>query len=291
MDKTKTLTKQVLDIVVNKGTELPSSGYYDQFAEQGTYLCRRCGLALFRSDHKFLSSCGWPSFDDELPNAIKRQPDPDQQRVEIVCHRCQAHLGHVFEGEQLTLRNLRYCVNALSIDFVRNTDVVDSCEAIYAGGCFWGVQYYLDQQEGVLATEVGYTGGRLDNPDYEHVCQSHTGHVEAVRVLYDPNRVSYTTLTKFFFEIHDPTQADGQGPHIGSQYHSAIFYLDADQKSIAYQLMATLENQGLNIVTKILPATVFWSAEQYHQHYYQRVDKKPYCHSRIKRFIDHTNGK
>src|SRR5579863_10127498 len=118
MQKTASLTSQILAVIENKGTESPFSGEYDDFAEQGTYLCRRCGLALFRSQTKFHSGCGWPSFDEEIANAVARKSDADGLRTEILCARCHAHLGHVFQGEGLTNKNLRHCVNSLSLDFV-----------------------------------------------------------------------------------------------------------------------------------------------------------------------------
>ena len=152
MDKTKSLTPDALYVLVNKGTEMPHTGKYNHFEGKGTYLCKRCGLALFRSDHKFLSSCGWPSFDDELPQAIKREVDKDGRRTEILCQRCEGHLGHIFLGEHYTKNNLRHCVNSLSIEFVNDNEVKDSEEAIFAGGCFWGVQHLLNQLPRVLKT-------------------------------------------------------------------------------------------------------------------------------------------
>ena len=164
MDKLKTLTPEIVTVVRDQGTEYPHTGKYNVFEGEGTYLCRQCGLALFRSTDKFISSCGWPSFDDELPNAIKRLTDADGRRTEIRCQRCDAHLGHVFMGEGFTEKNQRHCVNSLAIDFVQDGDVIDTEEAIYAGGCFWGVQYLLEQEPGVLFTEVGYTGEKKNFP-------------------------------------------------------------------------------------------------------------------------------
>jgi peptide methionine sulfoxide reductase msrA/msrB len=273
-----------LDIIINNATEAPFTGKYTDFNGVGSYLCRRCGKALFRSDNKFLSGCGWPSFDDELPGTIQRTPDLDGMRTEISCQRCGGHLGHVFTGEHLTDNNLRHCVNTQSIDFVADTDVIDSEEAIFAGGCFWGVEYHLQQLPGVLHTEVGYTGGNTQEPTYEPVCGGNTGHVEAIRVLYDPAIIDHTSLTKVFFELHDPTQTDGQGPDIGPQYLSRIFYLDAKQHTIAKSLIKQLQDMRLAVQTQLLPATIFWAAEDYHQQYYQKNGKQPYCHQRVSRF-------
>jgi len=271
-------------VVSDKGTERPFSGEYDQFGESGTYLCRQCGLPLFRSSTKFHSGCGWPSFDEEITNAIQYETDQDGRRTEILCHRCGAHLGHVFTGEQFTAKNTRHCVNSLSLDFIPSMTVTDTAEAIYAAGCFWGVEHYLKRLPGVLKTEVGYTGGQLKNPSYRDVCRGDTGHYEAIRVLYDPSKLSYEQLTKYFFEIHDPTQHDGQGPDHGEQYLSAIFYYDDAQKEIAEKLATELHHKGLDIATRILPVSIFWRAEDYHQSYYEKTGKEPYCHFYSKRF-------
>src|SRR5438876_948019 len=135
--KTASLPDIVLEVVKNKGTEKPYSGEYDDFGESGTYLCRQCGLPLFRSQTKFHSGCGWPSFDEEIKDAVISAIDADGLRTEILCARCHAHLGHVFSGEQLTAKNIRHCVNSLSLDFVADLHVKDTEEAIFAAGCFW----------------------------------------------------------------------------------------------------------------------------------------------------------
>src|SRR3990167_2187298 len=282
--KTHSLPPLIRAVVVEKGTEKPFSGEYDDFAEKGTYLCRQCGLALFRSQTKFHSGCGWPSFDEEIKEALVQQPDADGRRTEILCARCHAHLGHVFTGEGLTAKNTRHCVNSLGLDFVNDLSVLETEEAIFAAGCFWGVEYYFKQLSGVLKTEVGYTGGDKPSPTYEEVCGGNTGHYEAIRVLYDPSKVSYEALVKYFFEIHDPSQADGQGPDRGKQYQSAIFYYDEIQKHIAAHVMVQLETLGYQVATALLPVRVFWRAELYHQDYYAKTGKGPYCHRYTKRF-------
>ncbi len=282
--KTNSLTPPVIYVVENKGTELPFSGTYTDWEESGSYLCRRCGLALFRSTSKFHSGCGWPSFDEEITNAVLRKPDADGMRIEILCAQCKAHLGHVFQGENFTANNTRHCVNSLSLDFTANREVKQSAEAIFAAGCFWGVESLFKSLPGVLKTEVGYIGGKSENPSYERVCEGNSGHLEALRILYNPGEMSYEALVKYFFEIHDPTQANGQGPDIGEQYLSAIFYYDEKEKALAEQLIHLLEAKGLSIKTKIIPASPFWRAEDYHQDYYQKTGKRPYCHHYQKRF-------
>lgn len=283
-EKTKSLPTKILHIVRDKGTEHPFSGEYTDSDEAGTYLCRQCGLALFRSKTKFHSMCGWPSFDEEIAGAVKCEIDRDGHRTEILCARCSAHLGHVFTGEGFTAKNLRHCVNSLSLDFVNDQQVIDTEEAIFAAGCFWGVEYYFKKLTGILKTEVGYTGGNTNNPTYEEVCAKPTGHFEAIRVIYDPNKINYETLTKYFFEIHDPTQTNGQGPDLGEQYLSVVFYYDETQKNIAEKLIKQLECKGLHIATKVLPVATFWPAENYHQDYYAKTHKQPYCHRYVKRF-------
>lgn len=158
--------------------------------------------------------------------------------------------------------------------------------AYFAGGCFWGVEHYLEQLEGVERVESGYMGGSVDAPSYEQVVGHGTGHYESVRVRFDPERIDFAQVAKRFFEIHDPTQADGQGPDIGPQYRSAVFYTDDEQLQATRSLIEQLEVRGYAVVTELLPATTFWPAEDYHQDYYAKTGKTPYCHARVPRFGD-----
>ncbi|MCL9683030.1 bifunctional methionine sulfoxide reductase B/A protein [Legionella maioricensis] len=286
LDKTASLTPATRRVVCDKATEYPHTGAYNTVMARGTYLCRRCGLALFRGSSQFSSGCGWPSFDDDIVHAVKREPDPDGQRTEILCARCDAHLGHVFTGESFTHKNLRHCVNSASLDFVVDNEVLDTEEAIVAGGCFWGVEHFLRQIPGVISVESGYTGGHTLDPGYDQVCSGNTGHYEAVRVIYDRSKTDYHTVLKRFFEIHDPTQRTGQGPDLGQQYQSAVFYFDQEQKQEAESLMQQLRNKGYQVATRLLEAQPWWPAEEYHQEYYIKHRKAPYCHQPTNRFED-----
>ena len=282
--KFKPLTPDEERVIVHKGTEAPFVGKYDKFSETGTYVCKRCGTPLYRSTDKFDAHCGWPAFDDEIPGAVKRIPDADGMRTEIECARCGAHLGHVFLGEGLTEKDTRHCVNSISLDFIPAGETAKSDTAIFAGGCFWGVEYYMQKIKGVISTEVGYTGGKTEKPTYKEVCTGNTGHYEAIEVVFDPKQTNYETVAKMFFETHDPTQWNHQGPDFGEQYRSAVFYRNEEQKEITEKLISLLKAKGFKVVTEVIPAKTFWKAEDYHQDYYEHKGATPYCHGYVKRF-------
>ena len=280
------LTSEEEKVILFKGTERPFSGKYNDFSEKGTYICKQCGSPLYKSSDKFKSECGWPSFDDEIKGAVKRVPDADGMRTEIVCANCGAHLGHVFIGEGLTPKNMRHCVNSISLEFVPadSNRMETNDTAIFAGGCFWGVEYYMHSIDGVISTEVGYIGGHIEQPTYRDVCTHTTGHAEAVRVVFNTQKTDYEKIARMFFEIHDPTQVNRQGPDIGDQYRSEIFYRNNSQKEIAEKLISILQQKGFKIATRVDPATTFWKAEEYHQQYYEKEGQTPYCHVYTKRF-------
>ena len=287
-DKTRQTMPPLTDaekrIIVGKGTEMPFTGTYWNHYEAGAYLCRQCGAELYRSDSKFRSDCGWPSFDDEIEGAVNRQIDADGSRTEILCAACDGHLGHVFLGEGLTPKNVRHCVNSASLAFRPARGKKPAGVAIFAGGCFWGVEHLLQQVDGVTEVTSGYTGGATANPTYEQICTGRTGHAEAVRVTYDPKRVSYEKLARLFFEIHDPTQRNRQGPDVGTQYRSAVFYLDESQKKAAEKLIAELRGKGYDVATQVVAAGAFHEAEGYHQDYFKKHPGHPTCHRRVPRF-------
>ncbi len=283
--KLNNLTAFEKHVIVDKGTERAFSGKYVKTRDKGVYKCKVCDAALYRSDDKFDSHCGWPSFDDAIPGAIKEVADKDGRRTEIVCANCGAHLGHVFKGEGLTKKNVRHCVNSVSLQLDKKKAVNSSLEkAYFAGGCFWGVEYYLEKIKGVKEVTSGFMGGKMSKPSYKDVIYKNTGHLETVEVIYDPSKVSYETLAKTFFEIHDPTQTNGQGPDIGSQYLSAVFVNNKEERKITNRLIKILESKGLKVATKVLNKTPFYTAEEYHQDHYKRKGGTPYCHTRVKRF-------
>ena len=271
------LTPEEERIIIYKGTEAPFSGKYDKHYEKGTYTCRQCSAALFESSSKFKSGCGWPSFDDQIGSSVRQQPDADGRRTEILCAKCDGHLGHIFLGEGFTPKNARYCVNSISMDFIP-AENKPADTAIFASGCFWGTEYHLQKAPGVISTTVGYTGGHVPNPTYKQVCTDRTGHAEAVEVVYDPAKTNYEKLARLFFETHDFTQLNRQGPDIGRQYRSAVFYLDEKQKQTAEELIKTLKQKGFAVKTEVTKATKIWPAELYHQDYYTKTVKLPYCH-------------
>ena len=317
------LSGREADVLLRKATEPPYTGEYLDNHAAGTYICRQCGMPLYHSKDKFESGCGWPSFDTEVAGAVRRVPDADGRRVEIVCANCGGHLGHVFEGEGFTEKNTRHCVNSLSMKFApagsddekaalarldnktsasaagpavatANTaqpSAGSGCtaSAIVAGGCFWGVEDAFQKIPGVCEAVSGYTGGHTANPSYEDVCRGDTGHAEAVLVRFDPARVSYEQILRRFFEIHDPTQLNRQGPDWGEQYRSAVFYENAEQKDVAQKLIARLQALGYKVVTQLAPAGPFYAAEAYHQDFTRRTGRGA-CHMAVQRFSQRADG-
>lgn len=190
------------------------------------------------------------------------------------------------------MKKLSFLVALLSFIFITNLKAQNTMEsnakyerALFASGCFWGTEYYLQKAKGVIETNVGYAGGHLAEPSYRQVCSGTTGHAETVEVIYDPEQTDFETLAKLFFETHDPTQVNRQGPDIGTQYRSAIFYLSEEQKKIAEKLVAELESKGYKIATEISGEARFYEEkESYHHDYYDSRGGTPYCHKYTERF-------
>lgn len=277
----KLLTAEQYRITRKKSTEPAFCGNLYDNKKQGIYSCVCCSLPLFSSNSKFVSGTGWPSFFAPIAEEnITTQADlsHDMRGTEILCTRCDAHLGHVFkDGPQPT--GLRYCVNSASLVFSENRALADTTsriKATFGAGCFWGVEAALRKVTGVLSTAVGFMGGTTKNPTYEEVCRGNTGHAEVVQVIYDPAGVTYDELLSVFWDIHDPTTRNRQGPDIGSQYRSVIFFHNDEQEKAASASREELQKSGKfqkPIVTEIEPASEFYKAEEYHQQYLEKQGK------------------
>ena len=271
------LTPEEEAVILHKGTEYPGTGELLHNKANGIYVCKQCDAPLYTSKSKFESNCGWPSFDEEIEGAVQRLPDADGRRTEIVCARCKGHLGHIFFNEGFTPKNTRHCVNSISMKFIPEKKQ-STRKAYFASGCFWGTEYYFQELDGVEKTAVGFMGGNWESPTYKEVCTGKTGHLETVEIVYDPDKVSYEELVKYFFETHNFTQTNGQGPDIGSQYLSFIFYSDESEKEVAEKYIDILTKKGYKVATQLAIASTFWKAEDYHQQYYENNGQRPYCH-------------
>ncbi len=296
------LTPEQFRITRRQATEAAFCGkFYDHHAD-GLYFCVGCNLPLFDSRHKFDSGTGWPSFSRPFaPENLATRTDSTlgMTRTEVLCARCDAHLGHVFPDGPPPA-GLRFCLNSDALRF-RTTDQVrvlaaDNAaataaaltgttvpaaaptapavtKATFAAGCFWGVEATFREVKGVRNARVGYCGGTVANPTYPLVCSGTTGHAESVEVTFDPAVVTYEQLLEVFWNSHDPTQFHRQGPDVGSQYRSAIFYHTPEQKAAAEASKAKRQRSPQvikPIVTEIVPAPTFWPAEEYHQRYAEK---------------------
>ena len=266
------LSTEQFRIMREEGTEPAHSGKFDHFFESGRYHCSACGSLLFQSNTKYDSGSGWPSFDDVIKDSVELSVDTShgRQRIEVSCASCGGHLGHLFsDGPKTTGK--RYCINSASLSFEeKKRENMTTETATFAGGCFWGVEDHFSKIPGVIDAISGYIGGTVDKPTYEMVCEGTTDHAEAVQVTFDPAVVSYEKLVDIFFSLHNPTQLNKQGPDVGTQYRSAIFYHNENQKAVAKKAVTELSTSTPNIVTQIVVATPFFRAEENHQKYYRK---------------------
>ena len=271
------LTPDQYRIARGKETERPFCGTLLDNEQEGVYGCVCCGLPLFSSVSKFHSGTGWPSFFSPIADGnVINQADRSlgMARTEILCGRCDGHLGHVFEdGPPPT--GLRYCLNSESLTFTPLDQVKRLAEprratAVFAGGCFWCTEAVFEELEGVLDAVSGYAGGTAATANYETVSGGRTGHAEAVRITYDPAKISYEKLLEVFFATHDPTTLNRQGNDAGPQYRSAVFYANEKEKELAAAYIADLTDAkayAQPIVTTLEPLTAFYPAETHHQNY------------------------
>jgi peptide methionine sulfoxide reductase msrA/msrB len=295
------LTPEQISITQQCNTEPPFQNKYWNHKEAGIYVDIVTGEPLFSSLDKYDSGSGWPSFTRPISGTnLKELKDTSHGmiRTEVKSHSGDSHLGHVFPdgpSEKQGGTGLRYCINSASLDFIPVEKLEErgygeylplfkksESNTVYlAGGCFWGMQDLLRNLNGVIKTEVGYTGGKIPNPIYERVSTGTTGHAESVKITFDPTKTSYADILRFFFKIHDPTTVNQQGNDRGTQYRSAIFYTDDSQKQIAQEIIEETEKSGKwrsKIVTQLEPFTQWYTAEGYHQDYLQKNPGGYTCH-------------
>jgi len=293
--KPNNLTAEQYSIFKENGTEPPFNNAYWNNKEHGIYVDIVSGDVLFSSLDKFESGTGWPSFTKPVNNnAIITCSDPSHGmiRTEVRSKNSDGHLGHVF-ADGPAPAGLRYCINSASLRFIPVEKIIEEGyndyiylfentpigfeQIIIGGGCFWGVEAYFKKVKGILDTTVGYSGGTIKNPDYTMVCTGTTGHAETVLITFNPDIVNLERILKHFFSIHNPGTLNRQGPDIGTQYRSALYYINDSQKITIDTIIQQITSRGAIVTTEVAKAIHFFKAEEYHQDY---LDKNPggYCH-------------
>ncbi len=298
------LTPEQYRVTQQNATERPFTGQYDQHFEHGLYVDIVSGEPLFSSLDKFDSGCGWPAFAQPAgEDAVVEHRDRSHGmvRTEVRSAVANSHLGHVFEDGPEDRGGLRYCINSAALRFVplvemeplgygaylerfreAGVPIPEAETAVLAGGCFWGMQEILREVEGVIITQVGYCGGDVPNATYEAVKRGGTGHAEAIKIVFDPLRLSFKSLLEdWFFRMHDPTTLNRQGNDIGDSYRSTIFYRNDAQKDIAQAAIKAAGASGRwkrPIVTTVEPVKNWSDAEDYHQDYLRKNPGGYTCH-------------
>ena len=307
-DLKKKLSPEQFHVTQECGTEPPFKNAYWNNHEDGIYVDVVSGEPLFSSKDKFDSGSGWPSFTRPLEKNVTEKKDITfgMTRIEVRSKNADSHLGHVFDDGPSDQGGLRYCINSASLRFVPATRLeadgypqyvklfplakqegvttaAVGTETVYlAGGCFWGMEDLLRKIPGVIDTEAGYTGGWLQNPTYDDTHDSKSGHAESVKVVYDPKKLRFEDLLeKWFFKMHDPTTLNRQGNDTGTQYRSAIFFLNDEQRKTAELVKDRVNKSGTwkkPVVTEITAAGTWFKAEEDHQDYLVRNPGGYTCH-------------